>query len=224
MMDQPLTVKFLGLIIPILSILIGIKDTNAMVLTPVVNTSIQDGGRSGIISYGNANGQGDFFSSPGFLRNTTSIENRAIIEFDISSFQNASILNAMLDFDLRVNNSGGSQFRQFDVYVYAGNGGVELSDFSATNLALSPRISLSVSQIQQSYNFNTTNILEDFTDKKINFIGFVVDPIGTNNFPTILENSKLTVTAIAVVPEPLTILGVVTAIGFGTFFKQKLSN
>src|SRR5438067_13741278 len=75
---------------------------------PVVTASIHDQ---------TLDGQGDSFNAvfDSLLRQTASVEDRAIAEFDLASVASAPVDLAVLDFSLAVNGQG-TPLRTFDVY------------------------------------------------------------------------------------------------------------
>ncbi len=154
-------------------------------------------------------GDGDAFNTPpfqGLLRRVTSVppsrEDRAVVEFDLAPFAGLDLSRTTLTLTITTNNFGGASFRQYDVLLYAGDGAAELSDFSIAG-TLAQRI---------GYDINT-NPVSTFTLDVVSqlrpllasspFLGVRLDPIGSDNFPSILVASSLDVQA---APEPPAVL------------------
>jgi hypothetical protein len=82
----------------------------------------------------NNDGLGDGLAAApfeGLLRKVTSssIENRAIQEFDLAAFASMSVQSATLSGLVSVNNSLDTGVRTYDFLLYAGNGAAEVSDY-----------------------------------------------------------------------------------------------
>lgn len=167
---------------------VGLVD--AVIITPSVRASIHDEPRDGI---------GDSFNlSPfeGLLRQQISREDRAIIELDLSSFSGTTLTQAKLDFTISVNNSGGSQFREFDVLLYFGNGLADLSDFSDPATFVTT-IGYSVPDGSKDFSLDVLDTTQAILADGALFIGMRLDPIGNDNFPSILvADSSITIEAI----------------------------
>lgn len=190
------------------------ENARALTITPSILASIHDESLDGF---------GDSFNtSPfeGLLRQQAFREDRAILEFDLSSIYNTNILEATLTFDLIVNNAGGSQFREFDIFLYTGNGVADLFDFSSTDHIIST-VGFFVSSGHSTYNLDIAIPLQNIIDASASFAGFVFDPLGDDNFPTIVTNSAVTASA---VPEPSSILlltiGLLALLGSISFLVQ----
>lgn len=200
---------------------IGINSVGAVTITPSVRASIQDQQIDGIVD--------SFNSSPfeGLLRRglppVRFVEDRAIVEFDLNTFAGQELLQSELDFTLFVNNSGGDQVRLFDVILYSGNGTADLSDFSIAGTTVG-QVRFLVSESSTSFNLDILSPVQSILDSGSNFVGVRLNPIGTRNFPTILENSTLTVIPISdpePIPEPATILGLGLTLGLGILFQPQ---
>lgn len=176
------------------------SDVLAVTLSPSVVASIHDEPLDGV---------GDSFNVEpfeGLLRQQSYREDRAILEFDLGSFVGQSLEQAMLDFEIHVNNAGGSQFREFDLFVYSGNGMADLFDFAIAG-TLVATVGYSVPDHYGTFNLDILGTAQEILDGGGSFVGVRVDPIGSDNFPSILSNSSFTV-----VPEPAT----VCLLGLGT--------
>src|ERR1041384_4264719 len=105
------------------AVLIVTSAASADDLLPTVIASIHDGNHDGV---------GDSFnSSPfmGLLRETSSQEDRAILEYDVSAYAGQTIQTATISGRVSVNNAFDNGVRTFDFIIYQGNGVADLSDF-----------------------------------------------------------------------------------------------
>ena len=101
------------------------RDLLALFLDPVASGSILDQSRDGI---------GDVLQSAPLVRQIGDEESRAIVEFDLGGITQPVDL-AVLDFSL-YDRIQGTPVRTFDLIGFAGNGQVDLSDFSAPGTLL----------------------------------------------------------------------------------------
>ncbi|MCY2989513.1 MAG: hypothetical protein NTY19_16805 [Planctomycetota bacterium] len=91
--------------------------------TPAVTVSIHDEPR---------NGSGDALNSdPTIVQRSTTLEDRAIGEFDVRELAGRSVAKAMLEIRFEPDSSN-TATRQVDLYTYSGNGVADLTDFSAS--------------------------------------------------------------------------------------------
>ena len=158
----------------------------AVTLQPVVGVSIHDEPRDGV---------GDAFNSmSGLLRDVSHLEDRAVVEFDLSTVADAVDL-AVLDFALGVNNAFGGPLRTFDVSVYAGNGHADLSDFSATGPTVGT-VSLVVSQGGDTYRLDLSDAVKQLTAAGASFIGVKWDAHADVG-PTVVSQPTLTINGVA---------------------------
>ncbi len=163
-------------------------DVLAQSYSPSVAVSIHDDEPDGLPDY--------FNNTPftGLLRQQTSREDRAVLEFEVRPELVSDTASVSLNFDLVVNNSGGSQFREFSLYNYVGNGAADLFDFnSVDNFIETVALDLSVSP-RGTYSIDVTSIMLQAIENEDTFIGFAFDPIGLDNFPTVLTDSTLEIT------------------------------
>ena len=176
---------------------------SAVVISPSVRVSIADA----IINDGEQlDGAGDFFNDGGshggfhgLLRRIPWVEDRAILEFDLSSFSNTLLTSATIDFTISANNFSGSQYREFDLYLYVGNGIADISDFSISGTYISS-IGYSVDDREQHFRLDVFNATQAILNNGAGFLGIRFNPIGDDNSPSLVEpNVSLTL-----VPEPST--------------------
>lgn len=164
---------------------------SAQTFTPIVRASIKDSPRDGL---------GDAFTAApfeGLLRQTSSAEERAIQEFDLSALAGAAIQSATLSGQVAVNNSFDNGLRTFEFSLYAGNGVAELSDFQISAVAVGTGQYAPPLQSSFSYSLDVTGALATLLAGGANFIGLKVDCTSEPSFPNILDdvNSQLVVVA-----------------------------
>ena len=153
-------------------------------LEPVAVASIHDEPR---------NGDGDKFNvAPfeGLLRQGKTREDRAIVEYDLSSFVGRRLSKAQLRFQIAANNSGGSQDRVFDVTLYAGNGQRDLADYSVAGTAVT-NVSYHVPDHHRDFDLDVQELVQEMLDNDVRFVGVRVDPRGDDNFPSIFHKTSL---------------------------------
>ncbi len=159
----------------------------SITLLPVVEASIHDEPRDGV---------GDLFneSLTGLLREQSTREDRAVVEFDLATVGEPIDL-AVLDFTLSSANAAGSQRRSFDVSVYAGNGLADLSDFAVAGTSVAT-VSFSVPQGSDTYRLDVTAEVQALAGSGTTFIGIKWDPLG-DVFPVIAHEATLTINGVA---------------------------
>jgi hypothetical protein len=150
---------------------------------PVATASIHDELR---------NGQGDSFNTifDGLLRQTASIEDRAIAEFNLASVAASPVNLAVLDFSLAVN-SQGTPLRTFDVFVYAGNGQGDLADFSTPGTKVGT-VNLIGSEGGDTYRLDVTNAVQALLAGGSQVVGVRVDPVNDST-PSLFLDASLTI-------------------------------
>jgi hypothetical protein len=159
-------------------------------LTPMVVASIHDAP---------PDGQGDSFNnSPfeGLLRQTSSQEDRAIQEYDVSAYSGMTVSSATISGTIYVNNGGGTWPRVFDFILYDGNGQADLTDFQI------PGTVVGTETWQQdsgplAFSFDVTATVQALLDGGAQYVGLKVDPTSANSFPSILseDDALLTIEA-----------------------------
>ena len=120
-----------------------------------------------------------------------SVENRVIREFDALPFAGDELTNVQLAFTLSINNLGGQAGRPFDVYLYAADGIAAAADFARREISVG-RVTLYSGP--QTMTLNVTDAVRGLIAGGARWIGMVVDPAGTNIYPTGLETPVLTFT------------------------------
>jgi len=161
-----------------------IQTNPGLALAPAVVASIQDAPPDGSGDALNAN--------TGLLRQTASSEDRAVAEFVVSSLAGAALEGAFFDFGIRVDDSGGAAVRNFDVAWYTANGQADLGDFSATASPVGS-VGYDINNSPVHFRLDVLDGLESLLAATGSHIGFRVDPTGTDNFPSVLENATLVV-------------------------------
>ena len=161
----------------------------AQTFTPAVRASIKDSPRDGL---------GDAFSaSPfeGLMRQTSTTEERAIQEFDLSSLAGATLQSATLSGSVYVNNSYDVGPRNFDFSLYAGNGAADLSDFEIASSVVGAGSYHPPSQASFTYSFDVTVAVQQLLNGNVTWIGLKADCASEPNYPNILDDasSRLTV-------------------------------
>lgn len=165
----------------------------AQTFAPVVRASIKDSPRDGVGDAFNAN------PFEGLLRQTSSTEDRAIQEFDLSALSGAAIQSATLSGQVAVNNAFDNGLRTFEFSLYAGNGVADLSDFQISSTVVGAGQYAPPAQSSFSYSIDVTGALSALLAGGATFVGLKVDCTSEPNFPNILDgtNSQLVVVAAA---------------------------
>ena len=175
--------------LPLLTLLAFAGVAHAQVFTPAIVASVHDSPRDGL---------GDSFNAApfdGLLRQTSTQEDRAIQEFDLSSLGGASIGSAILSGTVFVNNAFDNGPRNFDFLLYAGNGVADLSDFQIASTVVGTGTYHPPAQTSFTYSIDVTGTLQALVSGGAQFVGLKVDCSSEPNFPNILDNatSQLTV-------------------------------
>jgi hypothetical protein len=167
-----------------------------------------------------------FYVDPGaidyqyYIEQVPSREIRNIIEFDLSPYVGMTLTGADLEFRIMSNNVYGAQFREYDLYLYEGNGQADLADFSVTGVLLD---TLSYHVAQGGLVVAHLDILshaQALLDGSILFLGIRTDPITEGDYGTTVghyqepHDNKLNIEAI---PEPATLL----LLGLGSLMLRK---
>jgi hypothetical protein len=163
----------------------------AQTFTPALSASIKDSPRDGL---------GDSFNvAPflGLLRQTASVEERAIQEFNVSSLAGATIQSATLSGRVSVNNAFDNGPRVFQFALYAGNGAADLSDFQIAATPVGVGQYAPPTQSSFNYSFDVTAALQALVSGGATFVGLKVDCTSEPNFPNVLDSglSQLVVVA-----------------------------
>ena len=203
----------LGLGLLSLLLLAGTR-AEGQVLVPSVQASIHDPTGAGKGSKLN--------SAPfeGLLRRGKNREDRAIVEFNVSNFRGARLADATLAFGLAVNNAGGAQVREFDVFVYAGKGKADLDAFAVQG-KLVQRISFSVRANPATYRLTVTAPVQALLEGETAFVGVRLNPIGDDNFPTILTEPSLTLRTEAAAAAEAKIAELIRRLGDAQFLVRE---
>lgn len=143
--------------------------------TTTVEASIYDNPRNGV---------GDGFNTDNFVLQTPSREDRVILEFDISPLDSSILSYAQLSFYIGTNNGGGAQYREFDLYLYSGDGNASLSDFGRNDIYVT-RIGYTVYN-EVPFNIDVSGALQQLIDSNAAFSGVLIDPIGDQNFASVV--------------------------------------
>ena len=128
------------------------------------------------------------------LLQTSSAETRVVAEFDTAILAGTQLDAAQLDFSMFINNGGGAQTRQFAIYVYPGNGAVDLDDFTEPGY-FAGTVTLTVATGMADYQVDVTSALQSVLDDGASVAGIRFDPLGTDIFATGVRDLRLTVAA-----------------------------
>lgn len=159
-------------------------------LMPIVAASIHDEPRDGL---------GDSFNADpftGLLREQSTREDRAILEYDASAFVGGGIDSATVAGRVDVNNSFDNGVRTFNVIIYSGNGLADLSDFQVGGTVIGSFSYHPPDDLSVTFSFDATNAVRDLLNNGRGFIGVKVDCTSDPNFPNILSpTTSLTIEA-----------------------------
>ena len=153
----------------------------AQSFAPTVQASIKDSPRDGL---------GDAFNAApfdGLLRQTSTLEDRAIQDFDVSSLAGATLQSATLSGTIFVNNSFDVGPRVFDFSLYTGNGAADLSDFQIASTSVGSGSYHPPTQSSFAYSFDVTSALQQLLGGGASFVGLKVDCTSEPNYPNILD-------------------------------------
>jgi len=163
----------------------------AQTFTAVAHASIHDSPRDGI---------GDSFNAApfeGLLRQTSSVEDRAIQEFNCTLLTGATIISATLAGQVSVNNAADNGVRTFDFALYAGDGFADLTDFQIPATVIGSGQYHPPMQSSFNFSFDVTNALQTLISSGSTFVGLKVDCTSEPNFPSILGFPNTTLVVVA---------------------------
>lgn len=137
-------------------------------------------------------------------------EIRNITEYDLSDYLGMTLTTANLKMGICANNGYGARYREYNIYLYAGNGQADLDDFSATAVLLDT-LSYNLDQDIQSVTayIDILDYAQLLLDDSITFVGIRVDPVTEDDYGTVVGHYQeyfdnyLTIEAI---PEPSSFL------------------
>ncbi len=180
---------------------------SAQTFGPSVSNSIHDAPRDGL---------GDSFNAPtfpGLLRQTSTQEDRAVQEFDLTALAGATLQSATLSGTVSVNNAFDNGPRTFDFALYAGNGTVDLSDFQVAAIIVGGGSYHPPTQTSFTYSFDVTSTVQSLLNGGANFVGLKVDCSSEPNFPNLLDpvTSQLVVVVASCAPPVSYCTGGVTS-------------
>ncbi len=128
----------------------------------------------------------------GLVNRSASAENRAIAEFSIGG---EAVNLAVLDFTVGVLNAAGNQTRQFDVYIYGGDGQLSLGDFNASG-SLVGMATLEVPLGYDNYRLDVTSAVQQVVGSGNSKVGVRLAS-HDDTFPGVLSNPTLTINGVA---------------------------
>ena len=166
-------------------------------LLPAVRASIHDEPRDGL---------GDSFNDApfeGLLRVQSSRADRAIAEYDVSAFAGGNVTSATIHGTIFNNNAGGDFPRVFEFLIYSGNGQADLSDYQI-DAVLVGKASWPAPSPPLEFSFDVAEAVQDVLDSGATFVGFRVQGISDNLFPSILgDDATLSIEADAGCPADI---------------------
>jgi len=166
-------------------------------------------------------------SFSGLLRQTSSVEDRAIQEYDVSQFAGTTILSATISGRVSVNNSFDNGPRTFDFGIYDGDGLAQLSDFNAVAAVVGSGSYAPPTDSSFDYSFDVTTEVAAIVGGGGNWVGLLVDPTSSPNFPNILLDGEniavLTIEAEAAAACPCDFDGMGPALPDGADFNAFLT-
>ncbi len=151
-------------------------------LLPAVRASIHDEPRDDV---------GDSFNnSPfeGLLRVQSHRADRAIAEYDLSAFAGGNVNSATIHGTIFNNNAGGDFPRVFEFVIYAGNGQADLSDYQIDGTVVG-EASWGAPSPPLEFSFDIADAVQEVLDSGATFVGFRVQGISDNLFPSILDEA-----------------------------------
>ncbi len=165
-----------------------------------VKFSVRDSGNNGTPDVLTDSG---FFN--GLIRNVSSNQDRALVEFDISSLAGQTILDAAIVGQIANNNSSGTWPRTYEFDLYSGNGLAELADYDvAGDLAGNAVWLFDDLSAGVPINLDITALLQGLVDGSASHAGFRIRPTSSNLFPSLLQDGI--VLSVEYIPEPTTAL------------------
>jgi len=151
-------------------------------LLPAVKASIHDEPKDGL---------GDEFNgSPfeGLLRETSSQEDRAILEYDVSGFAGFTLTSATIAGTVSVNNAFDNGERTFDFLIYEANGAADLTDFEIAATVVGSGSYAPPADTSFDFEFDVLEEVQAILDAGGDWVGLKVDPTSSPNFPSILDD------------------------------------
>ena len=145
-------------------------------------------------------GLGDTFNGApfeGLMRRVSSVEDRAIQEFNVASLAGSTIVSATLSGTIFSNNSFDVGVRTFAFSLYAGNGAANLSDFQITATVVGNASYHPPAQTNFTYSFNVASALQTLISGGATFVGLKVECTTEPNFPNILDDATSELVVVA---------------------------
>lgn len=175
----------------LLSLLLLASAAHAQTFTPAVRASIKDSPRDGL---------GDVFNAApfeGLVRQTSTVEERAIQEFAVGSLAGASVQSAVFSGRVSVNNAFDVGVRTFSFSLYAGNGVADLGDFQIAAQSIGQGQYAPPAQSSFNYSFDATAQVQSLISGGATFIGLRVDCLSEPNYPNILDDATSQLVVVA---------------------------
>jgi len=171
-----------AIVLPAIVSLLVAAPASADDLLPTIKASIHDAPPDGL---------GDSFNtSPfeGLLRETSTQEDRAILEYDVSAFAGFTLTSATIAGTVFVNNAFDNGERTFDFLIYEGNGAAELTDFEIPADVVGSGSYAPPSDTSFDFSFDVLAEVQAIIDAGGDWVGLKVDPTSSPNFPNILDD------------------------------------
>jgi hypothetical protein len=151
-------------------------------LSPVAFGSAHDAPRGG-----NAESMNTGF--PTLLRQTSTQEDRAMLEFDVQPFAGDTLDSARVLLRIAVNNAQDNGPRTFNIEVYGGNGVVDLADFNIAATVVGSTSYHPPNQSSVNVDVDATAAVQALLTAGATHIGVRVDPTSEPNFPNVIDMS-----------------------------------
>ncbi len=138
-------------------------------------------------------GLGDSFNTPltGLLRKQSTRQDRAVLEYDLTSHVGAPPATVTFTGRVSVNNAADNGVRSFDFVVYGGNGAADLTDFQIVGVTVGSGSYHPPSQSSFDVSFDVTSAVHALLGGGNGWIGVRCEPTSEPNFPSILDPASV---------------------------------
>jgi|GEM_PF-4299128 len=152
--------------------------------SPVAIGSGRDSPRGGAVELMTTTGS---FNT--LLRETASSEDRAMLEFNVTSLAGATLASARVQFRIAVNNAQDNGPRTFNIEVYSADGAMTLSDFDTPATVVGSTSYHPPTQSSVAVDIDATAAIQALITAGATHIGVRVDPTSSPNFPNVIDLS-----------------------------------
>ena len=170
-------------------------------------------------------GSGETFNPypfAGLVLKTSTAEDRAILEFDLTSLVGKTLTSAQLEGEINANTAADAGLRTFEFTLYPGNGSADLADYQAPGTVLGTGSYHPPNELAFEFAFDVAGALQPLLDAGTPFVGLRVRSTagGPGASDTLAAYTHLLVQTL----EPATVPGWTAQTGENHFASPKLAD